>query len=71
MKIVYSILLSLITLLTFSLQAFTQLWIAKEKFKEYKIVLNGVNFTVDPQIELFHTIEVLQGISLVNPIELD
>lgn len=26
-----------------------------------RIELKGVNFTVDPRIELFHTIEVLQG----------
>jgi len=43
----------------------------KEKFKECKIELNGVNFTVDPRIELFHTIEVMNGIPLVNFIGLD
>lgn len=36
-----------------------------------RIELKGVNFTVDPRIELFHTIEVLQGIPLVNFIDLD
>jgi len=45
--------------------------IPKEKFKPSKIVLNGVNFTVDPRIELFHTIEVLSGVTLVNYIDLD
>ncbi|MHA4893779.1 DUF4932 domain-containing protein [Pedobacter sp. PWIIR3] len=43
----------------------------KEKFRAYKIVMNGVNFTVDPRIELFHTMEVMSGIPLVNFIELD
>ncbi|WP_276088192.1 DUF4932 domain-containing protein [Pedobacter sp. JY14-1] len=43
----------------------------RKKFKACKIELNGVNFTVDPRIELFHTIEVISGIPLVNFIGLD
>jgi len=41
------------------------------KFRESKIVLSGVNFSVDPRIELFHTMEVLAGVPLTNFIDLD
>lgn len=41
------------------------------KYKENKLVLNGVNFSVDPRIELFHTVEVLAGVPITNFIELD
>lgn len=43
----------------------------KTGYKIPRIELKGVHFTVDPRIELFHTIEVLQGIPLVNFIDLD
>ncbi|HKG05021.1 MAG TPA: DUF4932 domain-containing protein [Pedobacter sp.] len=41
------------------------------KFRESKIVLNDIHFSVDPRIELFHTMEVLAGIPLTNFIDLD
>ncbi|RAJ30316.1 DUF4932 domain-containing protein [Pedobacter cryoconitis] len=71
MKIACSILLFSVIVLFSSSPVFSQNRTTNEKFKECKVVLNGVNFTVDPRIELFHTIEVLQGIPLVNSIELD
>jgi len=51
--------------------AFSQSQEGNTKYKEFKIVLNDVNFTVDPRIELYHTIEVVSGMPLVNYIELD
>lgn len=50
---------------------FSQPRAGQEKYKEFKVALNGVNFTVDPRIELFHTVELLQGIYEVNSIDLD
>jgi hypothetical protein len=43
----------------------------KHKYTECKRVLNGVNFSVDPRIELFHTVEVIQGVPFVNFVDLD
>lgn len=52
-------------------EGFTQTTVKKESFQNYRLVVNDVNFSVDPRIELFHTIEVLGGIPLVNFIDLD
>lgn len=40
-------------------------------YQDLRIVVEGVDFRVDPRIELFHTIEVLNGTPLINFIELD
>ena len=40
-------------------------------FTDCRMVVNGVNFTVNPLIELYHTVEVISGTPLVNFIELD
>jgi hypothetical protein len=69
MRKIVLILLSILCLT--NLQGFTQSTFNKKNFKECRLVLNGVSFSVDPRIELFHTIEVLGGIPLVNFIELD
>ena len=52
-------------------EGFTQSTPNRKSFQNCRLVLNGVNFSVDPRIELFHTIEVLGGIPLVNFIDLD
>jgi hypothetical protein len=43
----------------------------KEKFKEFKNELNDVKFSIDPRVELYHAVELIAGIPLVNHIELD
>lgn len=42
-----------------------------EKFKEFKTELNDVKFSVDPRVELYHAVELVAGIPLINYIELD
>jgi hypothetical protein len=54
-----------------NLEGFTQTTFTKETFQDCRLIVNGVNFSVDPRIELFHTMEVLAGIPLVNFIDLD
>jgi hypothetical protein len=71
MKPILAILLAVIIFISCSHPAFTQSRVNKQKYTDCKIVLNGVNFVVDPRIELFHTMEVLNGIPLVNYIDLD
>ncbi|MCX2480247.1 DUF4932 domain-containing protein [Pedobacter sp. MC2016-15] len=62
-------LLSLILCLSLSaLAGFSQ---TPTTFQSYQVEVKGVNFSVDPRIEFFHTVEVLSGLPLVNFIELD
>lgn len=42
-----------------------------EKFKEFNTELNDVKFSVDPRVELYHAVELIAGIPLINHIELD
>jgi hypothetical protein len=66
------LILSLILCVCFpNSEGFTQTAFSKATFQDCRLVVNGVNFSVDPRIELFHTIEVLGGIPLVNFIDLD
>lgn len=69
-KFLYSV-ITVTTLIFCTPCVFAESLPAKDKYKECKIVLNGVNFSIDPRIELFHTVEVIQGVPLVNFIELD
>jgi hypothetical protein len=64
------LILSFILCLPYS-KGFTQKAFTKESFQDCRVILNGVNFSVDPRIELFHTVEVISGIPLVNFIDLD
>lgn len=52
-------------------KGYTRTTSSKQKFQVCRLVLNDVNFCVDPRIELFHTVKVLSGIPLVNFIDLD
>ncbi|TDS14961.1 DUF4932 domain-containing protein [Sphingobacterium paludis] len=40
-------------------------------YQQPVVEVEGVRFTIDPRIELFHTLEVLQGIPLVNFVEIE
>lgn len=71
MRSMLRILSLLLCLSLFALEGFTQTSSARPTFQDCRQVLNGVNFSVDPRIELFHTMEVLSGIPLVNFIETD
>jgi len=42
-----------------------------EKFKEFKIEVKEVKFSVDPRVELYHAVEMVAGIPLINYIDLD
>lgn len=70
MKIIYA-LITILILVLYPFRQSAESLPVKNKYKECKLVLNGVNFSVDPRIELFHTVEVIQGVPFVNFIELD
>ncbi|WP_419699792.1 DUF4932 domain-containing protein [Mucilaginibacter sp. NFX135] len=55
----------------FAPASFSSTKTGKTTFQDYRVIVKGVNFTVDPRIELFHTVELLSGMPLVNFIELD
>jgi hypothetical protein len=71
MKKIFSIFITLVACFSFATTVNARPSANNPKFTNCKIVLNGVNFTVDPRVELFHTMEVLSGINLVNYIDLD
>ncbi|WP_288879078.1 DUF4932 domain-containing protein [Pedobacter panaciterrae] len=62
-------LFAVILLAVFTTEAFSGT--SGAKFRKNTIVLNEVNFSVDPRIELFHTMEVLAGVPVTNFIDLD
>lgn len=61
----------MLCLVLLNFKGYTQTTSNNPKFQTFHLVINGVKFSVDPRIELFHTVEVLSGIPLVNFIELD
>lgn len=71
MKKLYTILFTLIGTVFFCFSAYATHHSGSRGFIECRKIVNGVNFSVDPRIELFHTIEVISGMPLVNYIDLD
>jgi hypothetical protein len=71
MKKIYTALFALIGPVFFSCPACAAHLSGVKGFSECSKMVNGVNFSVDPRIELFHTIEVISGMPLVNYIDLD
>jgi hypothetical protein len=43
----------------------------KENFREFKMEVREVKFSVDPRVELYHAVELVAGIPLINYIDLD
>lgn len=66
MKKLFRTLLTISIFLSFSPAVFSQPRAGNEKYSEFKVVLNDVNFTVDPRIELYQTMEVVSGMPLVK-----